>query len=363
MMRNPFHIKTLNFQILNILGWLAYFFIYLYSISFHYDVARPKVIVWSFLVMVNGFLLSFILRFIYHRINHRVISFIKLASLVILVSLALSITWYLTDQVLDLIMKDPDIKPVEVNLSNFFVTVFINCILFSSWSSLYFIIKLRSEAEEESFNAIKADKIAHSAQLQILRYKLNPNFLFNSLGTIRALIDIDEITAKRLITDLSEFLRYSLENQNHQEVPLSREIEAIEKFCSIEKLRYEDKIEISFNINKETEDVPVLSFIIYPLVEYAFRNENIIKNEKISICITTFIKDDNLFIQIKTSSVMINKDKVSLSNETPELYNLEQKLKDFYKDNFGIRIIPGDDYVTISIMLKLNHLFKEENIE
>jgi len=139
------------------------------------------------------------------------------------------------------------------------------------WTFLYFGIKIWMEWRRQEERMEKANSLAQDAQLQMLRYQLNPHFLFNSMNSIRALIDEDETKAREMITELSEFLRYSLDSKDYSNVPLKNEIEAIQHYFAIQKKRYEDKLEVTYDINPQAGDYPVLSFLIHPLVENAVK--------------------------------------------------------------------------------------------
>jgi len=139
------------------------------------------------------------------------------------------------------------------------------------WIFLYFGIKIWMEWRRQEERMEKANSLAQDAQLQMLRYQLNPHFLFNSMNSIRALIDEDEAKAREMITELSEFLRYSLVSKDYSNVPLKNEIEAVQHYFAIQKKRYEDKLEIIYDIESQAEDCPVLSFLIHPLVENAIK--------------------------------------------------------------------------------------------
>ena len=140
-----------------------------------------------------------------------------------------------------------------------------------SWSVLYFGIKFFLEWDLQKDKAEKAIALAQSAQLQMLRYQLNPHFLFNSLNSVRALIAENKDTAKHMITELSEFLRYSLLSRNYSDVPLQDELDALKHYLAIQKKRYEDKLEVSFHIEPEVKEFPILCFLLHPLVENAVK--------------------------------------------------------------------------------------------
>jgi hypothetical protein len=95
--------------------------------------------------------------------------------------------------------------------------------LLFGWTALYFGIKMRREWKQQERRTEQANALAQDAQLQMLRSQINPHFLFNSMNSIRALIDEDEAKARDMITELSEFLRYSLISKSYADVPLKEE--------------------------------------------------------------------------------------------------------------------------------------------
>jgi LytS/YehU family sensor histidine kinase len=143
--------------------------------------------------------------------------------------------------------------------------------IFFVWSLLYFGIKYWNQSVYEHERAEKATILAQSAQLQMLRYQLNPHFLFNSLNSIWALIDEDKRASKDMVSELSEFLRYSLVSKNFSDIPLREELNAIRHYFSIEKKRFEEKLEVDFQVDEEAAEYPVLSFLLHPLVENAIK--------------------------------------------------------------------------------------------
>ena len=139
------------------------------------------------------------------------------------------------------------------------------------WSVFYFGIKFWIEWGIQRDQAEKASVLAQQAQLQLLRYQLNPHFLFNALNSIRALMGEDTRNAKEMITELSEFLRYSLLGQDKSFVTLREELDAVKHYLSIEKKRFEEKIQVTYDIDPKVEHYPVPSFLIHPVIENAVK--------------------------------------------------------------------------------------------
>jgi len=120
------------------------------------------------------------------------------------------------------------------------------------WSFLYFVIKYYQIFQEVQKSALKSAAMAHEAQLKMLRYQLNPHFLFNTLNAISTLI-LEKQTelANMMVTRLSSFLRYSLDNDPMQKITLDAELAALKLYLDIEKVRFEDRLSLELDIGDE----------------------------------------------------------------------------------------------------------------
>jgi two-component system LytT family sensor kinase len=206
--------------------------------------------------------------------------------------------------------------------------------LFLGWSALFFGIKAWRDWLNEREQTEHAIEKAQHAQLQMLRYQLNPHFLFNALNSVRALVDEDTRSAKTMITELSEFLRYSLVSRNKPIVTLKDELDAIRLYLSIEQQRYEDKLQVHYEIDEHTEDLPVPSFLIHPLVEDALRDGMQTSTMPLRLEITSTLHDGMMKISVNHSGshVPIN------GNGSVEsgLEQVEARLKELFPGQFHL---------------------------
>src|SRR6185503_16850618 len=137
-----------------------------------------------------------------------------------------------------------------------------------SWSGFYFGIKWSQQLTRERETALKATAMAHEAQLKMLRYQLNPHFLFNTLNAISTLIlDQQGATANRMVTGLSGFLRHTLDSDPMQRVSLGDELAALDRYLSIEQLRFGERLRVSIRVSDEARAAEVPSLILQPLIE------------------------------------------------------------------------------------------------
>jgi hypothetical protein len=142
-----------------------------------------------------------------------------------------------------------------------------------SWSGLYFGIKFARQLQVQKEASLKAQAMAHEAQLKMLRYQLNPHFLFNTLNAISTLVlDKRNETANGMIGSLSAFLRYSLDSDPVQRVTLAQEIEAARLYLGIEQLRFGDRLKVTIDIDDDALDALVPSLILQPLIENAVKH-------------------------------------------------------------------------------------------
>lgn len=141
-----------------------------------------------------------------------------------------------------------------------------------AWSALYFAIKSYRVFQDVRESALKSAAMAHEAQLKMLRYQLNPHFLFNTLNAISTLI-LEQNTelANRMVTKLASFLRYSLDNDPIQKITLKQELQALQLYLDIEKVRFEERLSLHLNIEEQAQDALIPSLLLQPLIENAIK--------------------------------------------------------------------------------------------
>ncbi len=230
-----------------------------------------RYIIWNTLVIVTGLLLTSLARLFYRRIDIQQLTLAKTMVISVFSTLIIVNLWYLIRIFINYLMVQPGEQIVPVTLSYYLQGIFFWTILIFVWNTLYFVIKLWMAWNVQREHSQQADLLAQRSKLQMLRYQLNPHFLFNSLNSIRALIEENQKTAREMITELSEFLRYSLISDYDTSVPLHNEIEALRHYFAVEKKRYEDKLNVMFDVDAMACDFPVIRFLLHPLAENAIK--------------------------------------------------------------------------------------------
>ena len=147
------------------------------------------------------------------------------------------------------------------------------------WISIYWLILLVVHATEfyqrsrdNEWRAAQLESRLAEAQLQALKTQLNPHFLFNTLNAVSALMHRDVRAANRMMTQLSDLLRLSLETSGAQEVPLKLELDFLDRYLEIQRTRFPDRLHVKLDVHPDTLDALVPNFILQPLVENAIRH-------------------------------------------------------------------------------------------
>src|SRR3954468_14247720 len=257
--------KNRAFWILQSIGWSGYFF--LRSLS---GFANSMGWMWlghTLLLTATGYLLTLLLATLFRRLIKMQPLWTLVLSLmaVMLASSAFSVieTWsYAT-------LLKPTAKPVGVE---YLGAILLNFSLLAAWAALYYGINYFLLLELEIRQREKLEGQASTAQLAMLRYQLNPHFLFNTLNSISTLVLLKQTErANAMLARLSSFLRYTLANEPTAKVTLAQEVETLKLYLEIEKMRFEERLRPHFRIESETIGARLPSLLLQPLIENAIK--------------------------------------------------------------------------------------------
>ncbi|WP_456440572.1 sensor histidine kinase [Psychroserpens sp.] len=178
-----------------------------------------------------------------------------------------------------------------LNLSleaEFKISMFIN---FSGIMILALVFGAAIKMARDSFARRQQEK---EAELKLLKSQLNPHFLFNTLNNLYGLSVVKSDKLPSLMLKLSDLLRYSLYDTKEMYVPLEKEIQYLKNYMSLEKIRLEDKTEISFNKTGNTSSLKIAPMLLIVFVENAFKHLGISKNNKNNVLVNLITEDEKL---------------------------------------------------------------------
>jgi two-component system, LytTR family, sensor kinase len=148
----------------------------------------------------------------------------------------------------------------------------INLYVFLAWTAMHLAISNYVGMKAQTERAMRAHSLAHEAQLKMLRYQINPHFLFNTLNALSTLVlENANRQADQTIMRLSKFLRYALDNEPAQKVTLAQELEAMDLYLEIERVRFADRLRVRMTASPEARRCAIPSLLLQPLIENAVK--------------------------------------------------------------------------------------------
>ncbi len=165
-----------------------------------------------------------------------------------------------------------DRESADFSGSLFLTALSLNALLIGAWAALYYGINFYLIVEEQADQLVTLESQATAAQLAMLRYQLNPHFLFNTLNSISTLVLLKQTErANAMLSRLSSFLRYTLANEATANVSLEQEVETLKLYLDIEKMRFEERLRPVFDIDPQVSKARLPSLLLQPLVENAIK--------------------------------------------------------------------------------------------
>ena len=288
----------------------------------------------SFLVLVliatvTGFSLSLILSVIYRiLITQRALITWGVTALVLPV--AVTLYAFIDAWVIGLYRPDSAASFAQLLIGVFY----LDMTLLAAWSALYYAINFYLQIEEQNDQLIRLENQATQAQLAMLRYQLNPHFLFNTLNAISTLIlDGRRDTANGMVGSLSAFLRYSLDSDPVQRVSLAQEIDATNLYLGIEQLRFAERLRVRTAITPEARNALVPSLILQPLIENAVKYAVSKREEGGTIEIEARRIGDDLVLVLRDDGPGCTNLDERPSGHGVGLRNTQERLRVLYGDN------------------------------
>ena len=248
-------------------------------------------------------------------------------------------------------------------LNLIFGTLFLDFTMLAGWSALYYGINFYLIVEKQADQLLTLENQATEAQLAMLRYQLNPHFLFNTLNSISTLVLLKQTErANAMLSRLSAFLRYTLANEAKAEVTLAQEVDTLKLYLDIEKMRFEDRLRPSFDIDPTVARARLPSLLLQPLVENAIKYAVTPKEDGAEIAISARLAGDRVQITVSDTGPGLNENRMLPSYSTGlGLANIRDRLGQAYGDDhrFEAGSAPGGGYrVSIELPYQLDEQAK-----
>ncbi|GAA3977846.1 sensor histidine kinase [Mucilaginibacter dorajii] len=191
------------------------------------------------------------------------------------------------------------------------------------------------------------------SELSALKAQVHPHFLFNTLNNLYALSLSQSQKSPQVILNLSNILRYMLYECDTSEVSLSKEVVMLQQYVSLEKLRYDKRLDVTFNIYGDTEGKLIAPLLMLPLIENAFKHGVREQTDDAWVNISLYMMRDELKLKISNSKQIGKEGSIGKTGNIG-LQNLKKRLALIYPATHHLKITDDKDIFLAVLDLKLN---------
>lgn len=334
-------------------GWL------LYSLNDAFNkeqFSNPEVsmLLGIFLSFVAGIVTTLLLFYIYDRLKIEQYSYLKIVLFASLISPVAAVFRLFFDLLISIPLWGIELvdSVLSYPLAAYIDGLIFHSLIFMVWSIFYFGIHIsidlfivRQRAEEERLKA-------KNAELQMLRYQLNPHFLFNSLSSLRYLISDNPKKAEEMVSKISQFLKFILTGNQSLKIPVNQDIQALKNYIEIEKFRYGSRLEVEFDIDPKAENFLIPVFLIHPVIENAIKYGMDTSQMPLRLHISIAGGENCITIKIRNSGTWVSKAKLMRPEGSGTgLKNVQNRLDHHFPNAYEFLIDKNDHDVCVTIVI------------
>lgn len=219
---------------------------------------------------------------------------------------------------------------------------------FGLWLGILFSVDSYAQWQEQREHLLAAQSALAEAQLSQLKAQLQPHFLFNALNTISSLMHSNVDRADRLLASVGDLLRLSLQTGEREFVSLEQELQLLKLHSQIMQERFEDRLNVSWNVSEAALSASIPSLLLQPLLENAFKHgvERSRKTEAVSV--DAKVIGDRLSVNVYNSGSTLAADAPSTTNGIG-IRNCRERLRVLYGDDATLLLAKEDNGVKASI--------------
>lgn len=330
------------------IGWGAYFGLLYFSL---YNKGQDRIdsnVVFNIIIAITaGILITHGQRIFFIKmgwLHLRLPELIpKLIFLSLLSSLLITLIVILGIYLLDILNE----REAAVGFTDFVENIFAYVLLVLFWNAIYFTFHFFRQSRKQEISNLELKAQNRESELNNLRSQLNPHFLFNSLNSIKALIDEDPSKSKVAITTLSNLLRQSLVMGTENLVSLENEIGLAKSYLELEKIRFEERLNVEWELTPGLENFAIPPFTLQLMVENAIKHgiSNLKNGGKVTIA--AMDAGDMISVQVTNSGSL-----KSVADLGVGIENIKQRLALQYQQGAEFKIEEIDGYVIAKMNFK-----------
>lgn len=209
-----------------------------------------------------------------------------------------------------------------------------------AWAAVQYTLDTHRRFAEEHQRLLKAEALAAEARLAVLRYELNPHFLFNALNSVIGVIDENPRHAQKMIRQLSGLLRHTLDSPAVS--TLGKEVEVASKYLAIEKVRFEERLEVVIEVPDALHSVPVPPMVLQPLVENAVKHGR--RTDVLTVAVRARLEGSELVLSVRNPGAL-----VPVRDGAVGLRNLRERLESAGRGTCTLDAVDDDVVATLRL--------------
>jgi LytS/YehU family sensor histidine kinase len=244
---------------------------------------------------------------VYKQVENKIANLISYLLIFLFLSFILANIWFVEIVIFDKIIASLGYQVSNITFRYYAWEISQGLVIIFSWSATYLLIKTWMESYKNKVSLDKATLSAENAQLKFLQHQLNPHFLFNSLNNINSFVQRKPDKASFAIIKLSEIMRYMLYEAKESTVLLEKEINYMNSFLELQKLRFKNEQFVDFQIKGNIHNVFVPPLLFISFIENAFKYGSILEDKRISISIEVTDIQIEFKCSNKINSVVVNR--------------------------------------------------------
>ncbi len=247
---------------------------------------------------------------------------------------------------------NPSARFIPFWLDKFYNGMLSYVILYAAILAISYLLDSRERLARHQTETAQLNEQLSKAQLSALRRQIEPHFLFNALDAIAGLVrEKRNDTAVDMIAGLSDFLRRTVQDSDRQQVPLAEEMEFLQKYLDIQKVRFADRLQLTVDVPRELLPAQVPSLILQPMVENAVKHGIAKRAQGGAIRISAFRSNGRLTLRVYNDGPNLPHDWDSTQSGIG-MANTRTRLQSLYGDDFELRMrnqAPGGVEVSVSV--------------
>jgi len=239
------------------------------------------------------------------------------------------------------------------NLNNFMYVLDVNFLIYFAMVFIIYTYYYVNQVKEEEERRGKLETQLVNTRMKMLTSQLQPHFLFNTLNNISSLIEIDPKSARDTIADLSDFLREILYNSDEKFITLGKELEVLEYYLNIVKMRFSDHLTIEEDIDPKLMPCMIPAIILQPIIENSIKYGYSYNHTKLTIKISVYCEKRFIVFKVENNGKLLTENFSELLTKGVGLSNLNERLLNLYEKKHILNMKNQPDGSGVETIIKL----------